>query len=158
MRVVRSIPSMRSCLRSMRFLFSKSKASAMNSKIWIVARREYLSRVQKKSFILVTLLTPMGIALFSILIGFIMRAGGSSDQRVLIKDDTGIIQQISQEDKNFPFDFSGRDLRVLKDEYLSMGYNMLVYVPVLKDSTSNRIDAEYYSREKPSLVLLESIE
>ncbi len=32
----------------------------MSSKIWIVARREYLSRVQKKSFILVTLLTPTG--------------------------------------------------------------------------------------------------
>ena len=57
----------------------------MSSKIWIVARREYLSRVQKKSFILVTLLTPLGIALFSVVIGFIMNAGSQSDQRVVIK-------------------------------------------------------------------------
>ena len=32
----------------------------MNSKVWIVAKREYLTRVQKKSFIIVTLLTPPG--------------------------------------------------------------------------------------------------
>ena len=72
----------------------------MSSKIWIVARREYLSRVQKKSFILVTLLTPLGIALFSVVIGFIMNAGSQSDQRVVIKDDTGIIRQMASEDKS----------------------------------------------------------
>ncbi len=130
----------------------------MNSKIWIVARREYLSRVQKKTFILVTLLTPIGIALFAVLIGFIMSAGGSADQRVLVKDDTGIIQQMAAEEKDFPFDFSNKDLPVLRDDYPSMGYDLLVYVPALRDSATMRISASYYGKEKPSLVLLESIE
>ena len=67
----------------------------MENKVWIVAKREYLTRVQKKSFILVTLLTPIGIALFSLIVGLIMNAGGKSDQRVVIKDDTGIIRQIA---------------------------------------------------------------
>ena len=130
----------------------------MNSKIWIVARREYLSRVQKKSFILVTLLTPLGIAVFAVLLGFIMNAGGSADQQVLVKDETGIIQQMAMEDKDFPFDFSNKELRVLRDEYPSMGYDLLVYVPALRDSATMRISASYYGKEKPSLVLLESIE
>lgn len=130
----------------------------MSSKIWIIAKREYLSRVQKKSFILVTLLTPMGIALFSVLIGFIMSAGSHADQRVLIRDETGIVEMIAAEDKSFPFAFSGKDLRVLKEEYQSMGYDMLVYIPALLDSATIRISASYYGKEKPSLVLLESIE
>ena len=58
----------------------------MNNKIWIVARREYLTRVQRKSFILVTLITPIAIALFSVLLGFIMSAGSKADQKVLIHD------------------------------------------------------------------------
>jgi len=130
----------------------------MNNKIWIVARREYLSRVQKKTFILVTLLTPIGIALFAVLIGFIMNAGTKSDQRVLIHDETGIIQQMAAEDKDFPYEFSNRNLDVLKEEYSSMGYDMLVHIPPMQDSASNQLTASYYGNEKPSLVLLESLE
>jgi ABC-2 type transport system permease protein len=130
----------------------------MNNKMWIIARREYLTRVQKKSFILVTLLTPLGIALFSVLIGFIMNAGSKADQRVLIHDDTGIIQQMAANAKDFPYEFSGKDLSVLKTEYRQMGYDILVYVPALKDSASTHVDASYFSEEKPSLMLLESIE
>lgn len=130
----------------------------MSNKIWIVAKREYLTRVQKKSFIIVTLLTPIGIALFSALVGFIMSAGGQSDQRVLIHDDTGIIRQMATEDKNFPYEFSEKELPIIKDEYRSMGYDILVHIPTLKDSASTHISASYYSEEKPSLVLLEAIE
>ena len=123
----------------------------MTNKIWIVDRREYLSRVQKKSFILVTLLTPIGIALFSVLVGLIMSAGGNEEHSVVIKDETGIIQQIASEDKDFPYEFSTKSLEVLKDDYASLGYDVFVYVPALRDSASMRIAASYYSREKPSL-------
>ncbi|MBK9983538.1 MAG: ABC transporter permease [Saprospiraceae bacterium] len=129
-----------------------------SSKIWIVAKREYLTRVQKKTFILVTLLTPIGIALFSVLVGFIMSAGSKSDQRVLIHDDTGIIREMATNDKNFPYQFSENDLNTLKEEYRSMGYDILVHIPALKDSASTHISASYYGEEKPSLALLESIE
>lgn len=130
----------------------------MNNKVWIVARREYLSRVQKKSFILVTLLTPLGIALFSVLIGIIMSAGSNADQKIVIKDETGIIRQMASADKDFPYDFSDKSLDVLKEDYHSLGYDLFVYVPALKDASAMRISASYYSKEKPSLTLLEGIE
>lgn len=130
----------------------------MNNKTWIIAKREYLSRVQRKSFILVTLLTPIGIALFTVLIGFIMHEGSKSDQRVLIHDQTGIIRQMAIEDKDFPYEFSERNLDVLKGEYYSQGYDMLVHIPAMQDSSSNQLTAHYYGQEKPSLVLLESLE
>jgi len=130
----------------------------MNNKMWIVAKREYLTRVQRKSFILVTLLTPIGIALFSVLVGFIMNEGSKSDQRVLIHDDTGIIRQMAENDKDFPYEFSSKDLKVLIEEYRQMGYDLLVHVPALKDSAATYLSASYYGEEKPSLMLLESIE
>jgi len=130
----------------------------MNSKVWIVAKREYLTRVQKKSFIIVTLLTPLGIAVFAIVMGLIMNAGSKSDQRIIIKDETGIIQQIAAEDKSFPYEFSDSDVHKLKEDYQSMGYDLLIYVPALRDSSSMSISASYYSKEKPSLSMLEAIE
>ena len=130
----------------------------MNSKVWIVAKREYLTRVQKKSFILVTLLTPITIAVFIFFMGWMMNAGSKSDQRVVIKDETGIIQQMAAEDKSFPYEFSDRNVQKLKEDYSSQGYDLLVYIPALRDSSTMSISASYYSREKPSLSLLESIE
>ena len=130
----------------------------MSNKIWIVAKREYLSRVMKKSFILVTLLTPMGIAVFSVLVGLIMNEGSKNDQRVLIKDDTGIIRQMAEHDKTFPYDFNDKHLDALKEDYRSLGYDVLVYIPALRDSSTMLLSASYYSQEKPSLMLLESIE
>lgn len=130
----------------------------MNRKIWIVAKREYLTRVMKKSFILVTLLTPMGIAVFALLMGIIMNAGSKSDQTIVIKDDTGIIRQMAEEDKSFPYKFSDSNIQKLKEEYQSMGYDLLIYIPALRDSSTMYISASYYSKEKPSLSMLESIE
>jgi len=130
----------------------------MHRNIWIIARREYLSRVQKKSFILVTILTPVGIALFSVLMGVIMSAGSKSDQQVVIKDETGIIGRIASEDPGFPYTFSEKPLDVLKSDYGSLGYDVLVHVPAFADTAAMRLKAFYYSKEKPSLSLLEAIE
>jgi len=130
----------------------------MNKKIWIVARREYLTRVQRKSFIIVTLLTPLGIAVFSVMMGLIMNAGSKSDQRIVIKDDTGIIQQMAAQDKSFPYEFSEKNIQTLKEDYNYSGYDVLVYVPALQDSSTMNVSASYYSKEKTSLALLESIE
>jgi ABC-2 type transport system permease protein len=142
----------------MKYLLAGLKESAMNKKIWIVARREYLSRVQKKSFILVTLLTPLGIALFSVLIAFIMSAGTNEDQKIVIKDDTGIIREMAAEDKDFPYEFSDKSFETLREDYRSLGYDLFVHVPPLRDTSAMRISASYYSNEKPSLTLLEGIE
>ena len=113
----------------------------MKHKVWIVARREYLSRVQKKSFIIVTLLTPLGIFVFMMMMGWMMNEGGKADQRVIIKDETGIIQQIAAEDKSFPYEFSDSDVHKLKEDYQSMGYDLLVYVPALRDTSTMSISA-----------------
>ena len=41
------------------------------NKLWIIVQREYISRVTRKSFILATLLTPLGIALFFVVVSVI---------------------------------------------------------------------------------------
>ena len=130
----------------------------MSNKTWIVAKREYLTRVRKKSFILVTLLTPLGIALFVLLMGVIMNEGSKTTQRVVIKDETGIVQLMSEEEKIATYDFSSKDISVLKDEYAQMGYDLLVHIPSERDSAFSQLNVSYYGNEKPSLMLLESIE
>ena len=42
------------------------------NKLWLIVKREYTTRVFKKSFILLTLLVPLAIVAFSVIVGFIM--------------------------------------------------------------------------------------
>src|SRR5688500_10520946 len=118
------------------------------NKTWIIAKREYLTRVQKKSFIMVTLLTPLGIALFAVLLGWIMSEGSKSDQRVLILDETGIVQQMAETEEEAPYDFSNKDLSVLRDEYSSIGYDILIHIPPVRDSAFTKLDVAYYRSEE----------
>jgi ABC-2 type transport system permease protein len=63
-------------------------------KLWLIIQREYLVRVRKKTFIVVTLLTPIAIiALYSMPI-LIMKFTGEEQQKIAVKDDSGIIKAL----------------------------------------------------------------
>ena len=66
----------------------------MKNNIWIITTREYLSRVKKRSFIIMTLLTPLLIAGFYGLIIWVSvsQTGGSDDKNVVIVDKSAVFQ------------------------------------------------------------------
>ena len=59
-------------------------------KIWLIIKREYLTRVLKKSFLLITLLTPLGIGLLAVVGGY-FASQKSSTKKIAIVDDSKII-------------------------------------------------------------------
>lgn len=127
-------------------------------KLWLIIKREYLIRVKKKSFILTTLLTPLG---FGLLMAVSIYMGANStkvDQTVLVKDDSNILQTTDLSSSSLQFDFSEAPLEQLKTDYDSMGYTTLVYVPPFADLQQQKHDIQYYSSEKLGFVVIESIE
>jgi len=127
-------------------------------KLWLIIRREYLIRVKKKSFILTTLLTPLG---FGLLMAVSMYMGATStqvDQAILVKDDSTIFQTADLDTSSLNFEFSNSSLDELKDSYDSLGYDMLVYIPDFNDLDKKAHDIRYYSEEKMGFIVIESIE
>jgi ABC-2 type transport system permease protein len=61
--------------------------------VWIILSREYLSRVRKKSFIIMTILGPLLLALFYGLIGYVASRDSDSEEvfDVLLRDASGKI-------------------------------------------------------------------
>ena len=60
-------------------------------KVGIVISHEYTTRVRKKSFILTTLLTPIGIAMLICVPALIMLFSGNENQKVKVIDESGIV-------------------------------------------------------------------
>jgi ABC-2 type transport system permease protein len=59
-------------------------------KLRLIIAREYLTRVKTRSFILTTLLTPLGIALFGVVAGMIFSYEGDNST-IIIRDEAGLI-------------------------------------------------------------------
>ncbi len=128
------------------------------NKLWLIIKREYAIRVKKKSFILATLLTPLGMA--ALMIGGGLLAGNSSkaDQRVLIKDDSGIVENAEMRKSSMVMDFTDLALDSLEKNYVKEGYDMAVYIPPFTDLDNKNHSVKYYAEEKPGIAAIESLE
>src|SRR5690242_12556434 len=59
-------------------------------KTWLITRREYLSRVRKKSFLILTLLVPVLVAGFLALEIFLAMGGNKKTQHIAVIDESGL--------------------------------------------------------------------
>lgn len=120
---------------------------ASGNKISLIIKREYLSRVKKKSFLIMTLLGPilMASVIFSRLI---LENLPDEAQTVLVADESGLFKGKLEETDAIKFDYSNKNINQEKKEIYKTDYNILVYIPenILQGST-----IQVYYKKQPSL-------
>jgi ABC-2 type transport system permease protein len=123
--------------------------------ILLVLQREYLVRVKKKSFIIMTILAPL------LFVGFyaavIWIAIGSTDTKtVQVLDESGYFAQQFKETESLRFSYIEGSLDSAKNSFKSGKANALVYIPgnVLDNPKAVRI----YAAKNVSLDLKSDIE
>ncbi|QQS30101.1 MAG: ABC transporter permease [Sphingobacteriales bacterium] len=107
-------------------------------KIGLIIKREYLSRVKKKSFILTTLLVPIGFLLL-FAVQFILIAFNSDTLRIVVKDDTGNFAHRIKDTETLYFKKSNETLEQLQSNYIEQGYDGVLYIPQLNLDNPNGI-------------------
>jgi ABC-2 type transport system permease protein len=128
------------------------------NKLGLIIQREYLTRVKKKSFILLTLLSPLiFVALFTVPALLAMYAGKET-KTVAVKDGSGVFVLPSETDSKVKYQLSDKPLEDLKENYKSLGYDGVLHIPALPDSGASKMEAFYYSEGQLSLGSKSSIE
>ncbi|MBO8472438.1 MAG: ABC transporter permease [Bacteroidetes bacterium] len=100
-------------------------------KIGVIIGREYAMRVKKKSFLVITFVTPVLMGLLMVLPTIIMLYGSSEEkgQNVAVVDNSGIVAQYLESDEHIAFtDMTGQDQEYVKRNLDSLGYKALVTV------------------------------
>jgi ABC-2 type transport system permease protein len=121
------------------------------NKLWIIIKREYLTRVQKRSFILATLLTPLAFALFFVVVGFIFSVESDERYRVAVLDEAGIYKESGLADeKNLQFVFEKRSLKELRENYYDQDYDGILLIPEIGNVYSNNYTVFYYAPRNPT--------
>jgi ABC-2 type transport system permease protein len=128
------------------------------NKLWLVIQREYLIRVKKKSFILITLLLPVGIALLGGLSGYMASKSFDVSENILVVDDSGIFENGDNSSKSVSYTFTKEDVSSLKKTYREKGYDLLLYIPSLDSINSEKHEILYYSEEKLGIATIKVIE
>ena len=125
------------------------------NKILLVIQREYLTRIQKKSFWIASLLGPILItAIYAVPIWLAMQ--DKEVKRIEVVDESGLFQTADLVDKEVEFKLVNKPVADLKANFAKEGYTALVHLP--KDILTNGRDLKIYSEKNLSLSLKSSIE
>ena len=111
--------------------------------IYLIIRREYLVRVRKRSFLVMTILGPLLIAAFYGLVGW--AAIGSVDQKkVTVVDESGQFAGKFKNSSSLLFSFINTPIAAAKKAFPKSGSDVLAYIPknVLNDSKGVQLFAE----------------
>src|SRR5690554_2197536 len=90
------------------------------SKVFLVLKREYITRVRSKSFILSTILTPLALVAFGALMFWIMTSDTETDKLVGVVDNTEVlVDKLVEKNKQRYIDVSEFSLDSVKSKVLS---------------------------------------
>ncbi|WP_341838223.1 ABC transporter permease [Chitinophaga pollutisoli] len=124
------------------------------NKIWIIIKREFLTRVRKKSFIVTTLLLPVFFAAMIILPGVFISS--DNDEKVAVVDESGYFAGKLPDEKGIHYTFVDAKVDTFKKSYRNQGYTGLLHIPKLD---LNRLPAfVYYSKGQMPFSLRGSME
>lgn len=122
------------------------------NKILLIIKREYVSRVRNKAFILSTLLTPLVFAL--LIAGSVFFAvQGRSEHKVAVLDENGFFKNNLKNTKELTFEFPSD---VDTSNYLAKGYTDILMIPDF--SKNQKVDFTIRSKKSIGLVLREKVE
>lgn len=128
------------------------------NKIWMIIKREYISRVKTKAFILTTLLAPLGIVLL-MSFQFIVLLFSGEDTKLLVKDDSGYfnipnitgslitkLQDEKQLSSTIYFKPTDGDFQELIKTFSKDGYDGVLYIPKFEITENKSLRFELHSK------------
>jgi ABC-2 type transport system permease protein len=128
------------------------------NKISVIIQREYFTRVRKKSFILMTLITPLLMASMIILPTLLMMNQKGDFKKIAVVEDgpplfTGVLKNTSDIEFVYP---ENAKLEDLKNSFEQKGYYGVLFISHVVTNTPNAV--ELISKKQPPIGLLDYVE
>ncbi|MCE5346289.1 MAG: ABC transporter permease [Bacteroidales bacterium] len=128
------------------------------NKISVIIKREYITRVRKKSFIILTILAPLLMAALIILpTAVMMNQEGELKKIAVIEDNSDLFKNVITNTKDAKFEYL-ENVRIedLKISFEKAGYYGILYISPEVVNTPNAV--QLISKQQPPIGLLQHIE
>lgn len=121
------------------------------NKLGLIIRREYLTRVTKRSFILATLITPLAFAIFFAVVALIFSYESDDTRKIAVIDEANILNKVIKDEKNLYFKFVNEDLESFKENFDKKEYDGILQIPPIEDIMKQKYTIYYYADDQPTL-------
>jgi ABC-2 type transport system permease protein len=119
-------------------------------KIFLILEREFLTRVRKKSFIVMTILTPILFAGLMVMPALIANMGDTNERQIAVVDDSGIFEGKIGETEYLKFTFlDGVKVDDLQQTFDQSNYYAILYIGTMVASSPDAV--VLYSNKQPSI-------
>lgn len=119
------------------------------SKIKLILQREYLTRVRKKSFVVMTILGPILFAALVIAPAWIASLGDTDMKKIAVIDNSGFFVNKLPETETIKFDYlDNTTLDEIKGNFPQTDYYAVLFISKLVSNTPSSV--VLYSNKKPS--------
>ena len=111
------------------------------NKILLIIKREYLSRVRKKSFIIMTILGPVlmaGLILAPILL---MDSSDEEKKEIWVCDENNLFESQFKDVDGTDYKFFKNDLFQVKDQFITSDGYALVYIPKFENQNIDLLES-----------------
>jgi ABC-2 type transport system permease protein len=128
------------------------------NKISVIIKREYITRVRKKSFIIMTILAPLLMAaIITVPTLIMMSQGGESKKIAVIEDSSDLFKGVIKNTKDAEFVYlENTKVEDLKKTFDKEGYYGILYISPELVNTPNAV--QLISKQQPAIGLLQHIE
>src|SRR5436190_2383007 len=126
------------------------------NKVFLVIQREYLTRVRKKSFLIMTILGPLlmgGLFVGSIMINKV----DTELKTIAVVDETNIFKDKFKDSDRLQFVFTSENIDSVKRESVEKGYFGVLYIRATTNLSSVEKAVTIYSESQPSFDVISKI-
>ena len=128
------------------------------SKLILIIKREFISKVRNKSFIVMTFLSPLLFVGIGVFVGYLSTMKADM-KTIAIHDESGMFSNEFKNDEEYKYvNLTSVPLQTLKDSIVSESYEGLLFIPKSEDSKVLQNKIQYISNDSPSVMFIENLE
>lgn len=125
----------------------------------LIIKREYLTKVKNKSFIIMTFLSPLIFITFICVVAYLAQLNSDKVRVISILDESGLVNTLFENSENTSYNIlEGMlldDAKTLVQE--TEGYGLL-HIEAISEGKITSKNLTFYSEESPSLTLISNLE
>ncbi|GGG57015.1 ABC transporter permease [Bizionia arctica] len=125
----------------------------------LIIEREYLTKVKNKSFIVMTILSPIIMIALIAVVGYLSQINNNKERTISILDESGILKSSFIDTETVKYHIL--DNMSLEDAKIQVNKNEeygLLYIGNFQDINKVGEHIKFYSEESPSLTLMSALE
>ena len=125
----------------------------------LVIKREYLTKVKNKSFIVMTILSPLIMIALIALVAYLSQLNNNKERTISVLDESGLINGVFKNTDHTKYDLlesiTLEDAKLLVEEQEKYG---LLHIENKSDIDAIAKSIKFYSKDTPSLTLISDLE